>query len=87
MPLYTYVTTYKGSTHIAQGRHSNFKGFATWIANLPANALPELTPALRKEIDPYRGDFEPVPNQEKVWRKSLTIGDGELIVIAVETKG
>lgn len=87
MPLYTYVTNYKGATHIAQGRHSNFKGFATWIANIPDQALPALTPTLRKEIDPYRGDFDPVPNQERVWRKSLIVGGSELTVIAVETKG
>jgi len=87
MPLYTYVTAYKGSVHVAQGRHGNFKGFPTWFANLPANALPELTPTLRKNINPYRGDFEPIQNQERVWRESLMIGDSELTVVAIETKG
>jgi hypothetical protein len=87
MPLYTYVTTYKGATYVAQGRHSNFKGFATWIADIPDKALPELTPALRKQLNPYQGDFDPLPNQERVWRKSLMVGGSELTVVAVETKG
>lgn len=87
MPLYTYVTSYKGSVHVSQGRHSNFKGFATWLNSLPPNALPALTPELRKRIDPYRGDFDRLPNMERAWRKTVQVGDGELTVVAVETKG
>lgn len=74
MPRYTYVTSYKGATYVAQGTHSNFKGFATWINDLPAKALPGLTPEIRKELNPYRGDYEPVPNCEHVWRKTYVIG-------------
>jgi hypothetical protein len=87
MPLYTYVTTYKGASYVTQGRGSNFKGFPIWLAEMPATALPGLTPALRKELNPYQGDFEPVPNREHVWRKSLLVGGSELTVIVVETKG
>jgi len=42
MPLYTYVTTYKGAAYVVQGRRSNFKGFPVWFENLPASALPAL---------------------------------------------
>ena len=87
MPLYTYVTSYKGAVHVSQGRHSNFKGFPTWLDNLPLNALPALSPNLRKGIDPYRGDFEPLPSVERAWKKTMQVGDGELTVVAIETKG
>ena len=90
MPLYTYVTAYKGATYIAQGRHSNFKGFvSSWTTGIPSGALPGLTPSLMKELSEksYRGDFEAVPNRENVWRKSLAVGGSEFVVIAVETKG
>jgi hypothetical protein len=86
MPLYTYVTSYKGAVHVSQGRHSNFKGFATWLNNLPPNALPALTPNLRKDIAPYWGDFEPLPNVARAWKKAIQIGDAELTVVAIETK-
>ncbi len=86
MPLYTYVTTYKGAVHIAQSRRSNFKGWPDWFSNLPPNALADLPPALRQKL-PYQGDFEPLPNQERVWRKSIAVGDAEITVIAVETRG
>jgi hypothetical protein len=87
MPLYTYIATYKGDTHVAQGRHSNFKGFPTWFANLPASALPGLSQKYRKDLNPYSGDFEPVPNQEKVWKKILVVDGNDLTVVVVETKG
>ena len=86
MPLYTYVTTYKGASYVAQDRRSNFKGFPGWIQEMPANALPGLTPALRKELNPYQGDFESVPNRQNVWRKSLIVGGSELVVLAIQTE-
>ena len=78
MPLYTYVATYKGMSYIAQRRRSNFQGFGDWIEELP--------PALRKKAtkDMFAG-FEPVPNRQNVWRKTLMIDGGELVVIAVQT--
>jgi hypothetical protein len=82
MPLYTYVTSYKGAVHVSQGRHSNFKGFPTWLNSLPPSTLPALTPDLRKGIDPHRGDFEPLPNVERAWRRTIQVGDG----VVVETK-
>ena len=89
MPLYTYIAVYKGTTYVAQGRHSNFKGFPSTWAKIPGGVLPDLTPSLMKELSEksYRGDFDAVPNREKVWRKSLDIGGSEFVVIAVETKG
>jgi len=86
MPLYTYVTSYKGAVHVSQGRHSNFKGFPTWLNSLPPSTLPGLTPDLRKGIDPHRGDFEPLPNVERAWRRTIQVGDGVLTVVVVETK-
>jgi hypothetical protein len=85
MPLYTYVTAYKGATYVSQSRHSNPKGFATWLAEMPENALPGLTTALRKQLNPYHGSFEEVPNRQHMWQKKLTIGESELVVIAIQT--
>jgi len=51
MPLYTYVVSFKGACYVAQGSHSNHKGFvSTWCSNIPAGALPGLTAALHKEL-------------------------------------
>eukprot|EP01035_Chromulina_nebulosa_P045703 gene45702-biopygen31586 len=33
MPLFTYIVSYAGADHVAQGSHSNFTGFAmTWAS-------------------------------------------------------
>ena len=78
MPLYTYVAIYKGVSYIAQRRRSNHQGFGDWIEVLP--------PALKKKAaqNMYAG-FEPVPNRQHVWRKTTSIDDSELVVIAVQT--
>ena len=89
MPLYTYMVSYQGSTHIAQGKHSNFKGFvSSWSSNIPLGALPALTPTRQKELaaKAYSGDFQPVQNTKNVWQKSIDIGGNELIVIAIQTQ-
>ena len=89
MPLYTYVVSYKGATHVAQGSHSNFKGFiSTWCSNLPAGALPTLTPALHHDLaaKAYRGEFPPVANIKHAWRKSIELGGSEFVVVAVQTQ-
>jgi len=31
--------------------------------------------------------FDSLPNMERVWRKTMQVGEGELTVVAVETKG
>jgi hypothetical protein len=78
MPRYTYVATYRGMSYIAQRRRSNFQGFGDWIEELP--------PMLRKKATKKMfAGFEPVPNRQNVWRKTLMIDDGELVVIAVQT--
>ena len=89
MPLYTYVVTYKGSSHVAQGRHSNFKGFvSTWCSNIPAAALPALTPALHRELvaKAYSSEFDAISNAKHVWRKSIQLGGSECTVVAVQTQ-
>ena len=77
MPLYTYVTIYKGASHTVQARRSNPSGFADWLEAMPAT--------LRKQVcSPYAG-FEPIPNRRKAWMRREIIEGSELIVIAVQT--
>ena len=89
MPLFTYIVSYAGADHVAQGSHSNFTGFAmTWASNIPATALPSLTPVLRKELlhKAYRGAFSEVSGVKHVWRNSLELGGRELTILAVQTE-
>lgn len=88
MPLYTYIAAFKGATYASQGSYSNFKGFVTAWSDLPANALPGLTPALRKELahKAYRGEFFEVPNKKHLWRKSIDLNGEEFVVYAVQTQ-
>ena len=61
MPLYTYVVSYRGSTHAVQGRYSNYKGFApTALAQILDGALPA-RPRRYVRIWPKRGEWAPVP--------------------------
>lgn len=78
MPLYTYVTIYKGVSYVAQQRRSNYQGFGDWVSSLP----PELKTKVAQKM--YAG-FEPIPNRQNVWRRTLTIDDSELVVIAIQT--
>jgi hypothetical protein len=83
------VVSYKGATHVAQGSHSNFKGFiSTWCSNLPAGALPALTPALHFDLaeKACRGEFPPIANIKHAWRKSIELGGSEFVVVAVQTQ-
>ena len=89
MPLYTYILVYKGHSYVAQGRHSNFRGFvSSWTSELPPNALPGLTPNLHKELGEkaYRGAFDEVPNRKHVWTKQIELGGSEFRVYAVQTE-
>jgi len=89
MPLFTYIVTFKGGSHVAQGRHSNFKGFvSTWCSSIPHDALPELTAAGRKDLQnkAYQGEFVSVSNAKNVWRKSIRLDSGECVVVAVQTE-
>jgi hypothetical protein len=88
MPLYTYVLTFKGSSYVTQDRRSNFKGFVSSWVDIPATALPELSPDLRKELSQkaYRGSFDEVPNRKNVWRKTLEIAGSEFVVYAIQTE-
>lgn len=83
MPLYTYVISFKGSTHVAQSSHSNFRGFINWI-----EYIPNLSPALRQELaqKAYRGEFSAIENKKHVWKKSIEISGSELIVHAIQTQ-
>ena len=89
MPLFTYIVSYKGSSYVAQGSHSNFTGFAsTWAAHIPESELSLLTPVLRKELmrKAYAGTFVAVPGVKHVWRKSVEVGGLALCVHAVQTE-
>jgi len=88
MPLYTYIAAFKGATYASQGSYSNFKGFVSDWANLPANAIPGLTPLLKKELGhkAYRGEFVEVPNKKHLWRKSIDLDGEEFVVYAVQTQ-
>ncbi len=89
MPLYTYIAAFKGATYAAQGSYSNFKGFvSSWSGGLPENALPGLTPSLKKELaqKAYRAEFVEVPNRKHVWRKSIDLSWAEFVVYAVQTQ-
>lgn len=89
MPLYTYIATFKGSSYVAQGSYSNFRGFVSaWSGELPDNALPGLTAALRKELisKAYHGDFLEVPNRKHVWRNVIDLNGSEFAVYAIQTQ-
>ncbi|WP_224963111.1 hypothetical protein [Geomonas subterranea] len=89
MPLYTYIVTFKGSSYVAQAKHSNFRGFvSSWTSELPQNALQGLTPDLKKELSQkaYRGEFNEVPNRKHVWKKSIDLEGEEFTVFAVQTE-
>jgi hypothetical protein len=88
MPLYTYIAAFKGDTYASQGRFSNFKGFVSAWADLPASALPGLTPSLKKELahKAYRGEFVEVPNKKHLWRKAIDLDGHEFVVYAVQTQ-
>jgi hypothetical protein len=60
----------------------------TWAANIPASALPTLTPVLRKELErkAYSGTFVASENVKHVWRKVLELGDSKLLVYAIQTE-
>ena len=89
MPLFTYIVTYKGASHVAQGSHSNFTGFtSTWASNIPQGALPGLNPSLFRQLAAiaYEGTFTPVSCAKHVWRKSFELGGATLTVVAVQTQ-
>jgi hypothetical protein len=89
MPLYTYILSYKGQSHVSQGSHSNFRGFVSaWCTDVPANAIPALTPVLRKELSgkAFHGDFLPLASLHNVWQKAIEIGGSECILVAIQTE-
>jgi hypothetical protein len=78
VPLFTYLVVYKGAVHVAQGSHSNFTGFAsTWAANIPASALPSLTPTLQKDLQriAYQGAFSLTPGTKHAWQSGFLSED------------
>ena len=89
MPLYTFVLSYKGQSHVSQGSHSNFRGFVSaWCGNMPTSALPALTPTLRRELagKAYVGEFVALPNLQHVWRKTFEIGGSACELLAIQTQ-
>ncbi|WP_112661884.1 hypothetical protein [Microvirga flavescens] len=82
MPLYTFVMSYKGRTAVYQHRKSNFKG---WLSQVIAAGFPDL--AKDKAFTTIRlGEPEAIPNVAHVWRFSVKLAEGELMVHVVETK-
>lgn len=55
---------------------------------MPSDALPALTPPLRKELarKAYTGEFAPLPNLQHVWRKRIDVGGHECVLLAVQTQ-
>lgn len=88
MPLYTYVVAFKGQPFAAQSSYSNFKGFVSAWVDLPAGALPSLTPGLKNELaqKAYHGDFLEMPNGKHLWRKSIDLSGEEFVVYAVQAQ-
>lgn len=89
MPLYTYVSSYRGLLHVEQGRFSNFKGFASGaLSNIPDGALPGLTPALRAEMaeKACRCEWQAAPNRRNVWRTAFPLGGCDFVILAVQTE-
>ncbi len=90
MPLYTYISSYRGALHAEQGRYSNFKGFASAaLSQIPEDALPGLTPALRKELaeKAYRCKWAAVPNRSGLWQAAFPLGGSDFVVHVVQTVG
>jgi hypothetical protein len=90
MPLYTYISSYRGSLHAEQGRYSNFKGFASGaFSQIPEGALPGLTSALRKELaeKAYRCEWVAVPNRSGLWKAAFPLGGSDFVVHVVQTQG
>lgn len=84
MPLYTYVVSYRGATHVCQARRSNYQGFGDWETDLPQDFL---TPSLRKEAAKHKyAGFEEIPNRVHAWRKEFLLGGCAFTIIAVQTE-
>ncbi|MES2353116.1 MAG: hypothetical protein V4568_01740 [Pseudomonadota bacterium] len=89
MPLYTYIASFRDSTYVAQGSYSNFKGFvSSWSGDLPENALPGLSPPLKKELSQkaHGGEFAEVPNRKNVWCKTIDLNGERFVVYAIQTQ-
>ncbi len=85
MPLYTYVASWKGATHVIQARRSNPQGFGDWASSLPKNLA---SPSQSDEIMRHMyGGFEAIPNRIHAWQKKFIVDGAEFVVIAVQTAG
>ncbi|WP_243366484.1 hypothetical protein [Fundidesulfovibrio soli] len=88
MPLYTYIATFKGKSHISQDRQSNFRGFIdAWTDTATTAALglpPDLKRILYKNMD--RSDFVEVQNRKHVWRRVINLDGDDLVIYAVQTQ-
>ncbi len=89
MPLYTYIVTYNDSNYVAQGSHSNFRGFVnSWCSEMPINALKGFDAGIKKQLSQkaYSGAFDPVPNRKNVWHKIINLNGKPFSIHPVETK-
>ena len=85
MPLYTYVISYQGATYVNQARRSNFQGFGDWATQLPKGILP--AHIAKQMFANMYGGFDQVPNIARTWRKTISLGQAEMVVIAIQTEG
>jgi hypothetical protein len=89
MPLFTYIVSYKGASHVVQERRSNYRGWwSSWTSEIPAGALPGLTPSLKQELSKPWGavDWVAVLNRTHVWKKSFPLGGSEFSVYVIQTE-
>lgn len=84
MPLYTYVVSYQGKSHVSQARRSNYQGFGDWVEDLPQGFLTESQKT--EVINQMYAGFEAIPNRINAWRKEFRLGSSAFTIIAVETK-
>lgn len=87
MPLYTYVVSFKGASHVVQSRRSNFRGSGDWSKPLIDGVACGLTPSERNELAQhmYSAAFEPVAAVRDTWKAAVRLSGGVVTVYAVRT--
>ncbi len=80
MPLYTYIMSYRGTTKVAQHKHSNYTGF---ILTPIAKLFPDLKPAFG---DLMRMRPEAVDGARRTWACSAPVSGECFTLHIVETR-
>jgi hypothetical protein len=86
MPLYTYIISYKGNSHVLQQQKgSNFQGNWSWISEIPEAIFPRSkSNDLATKI--MRSQFAQVLNRKNVWSKAVEIDGEQFTVFAIQTE-